>query len=97
MITSSSSTLDYGIDTMLVVYCLLKGHPARTACQKFLRSQSGLFTSPLVLFEAKAILTKVYAVDPAAATAKLEQLSSQSHTQAAADFWSQTGGGSRLP
>ncbi|MGH7138460.1 MAG: type II toxin-antitoxin system VapC family toxin [Pirellulales bacterium] len=75
MISSSNPAFDYGLDTMLLVYCVLDGHPAETACEHFLRSQSGWFTSPLVLFEAKAILTKVYAVDPAAATKKLAQFS----------------------
>jgi predicted nucleic acid-binding protein len=75
MTSSSSPALDYGLDTMLVVYCVLNGHPARTACHQFLHGQSGWFTSPLVLFEAKAVLTKVYAVDPAAATTKLATFS----------------------
>jgi hypothetical protein len=47
------------------------GHPAALPCDQFLRSQSGWFSSPLVLLEAKNILTKVYSVDAAAATAKL--------------------------
>lgn len=75
MTSSSSAALDCGLDTMLIVYCVLDAHPASTACEQFLRGQSGWFTSPLVLFEAKAILTKVYAVDPAAATTKLAQFS----------------------
>lgn len=75
MTSSFSATFDYGLDTMLVVYCVLNGHPARTACHQFLHSQSGWFSSPLVLFEAKAVLTKVYAIDPAAATTKLAKFS----------------------
>lgn len=77
MISSSSPSpaLDYGIDTMLIVYCALTQHPARAACRQFLTGRSGLFTSPAVLFDAKAVLTKVYAVDPAAATKKLAQFS----------------------
>lgn len=75
MTSSSSPTLDYGLDTMLVVYCVLDGHPARPACQQFLRSHPAWFTTPLVLFEAKAILTKVYAVDAVAATKKLAHYS----------------------
>lgn len=75
MITSSSSALDFGLDTMFLVYCLITGHPARAACHNFLRSQSGWFTSPLVLIEAKAILTKVYSIDPAVASTKLAQFS----------------------
>jgi predicted nucleic acid-binding protein len=58
---------------MILVYSLLQGHPAALPCDQFLRSQSGWFTSPLVLVEAKNILTKVYGVDAGAATAKLRQ------------------------
>jgi predicted nucleic acid-binding protein len=52
---------------------MLQGHPAATACEQFLRGQSGWLTSPLVLFEAKGILTKVYGVAPGDATRKLAQ------------------------
>lgn len=75
MITSSSNACDHGLDTMLVVYCVLGGHPAGAKCEQFLKARSGWFTSPLVLIEAKAILTKIYSVDPADATKKLEQFS----------------------
>jgi predicted nucleic acid-binding protein len=56
---------------MLLVYCVVDGHPAGSACEDFLRARTGWFTSPLVLFEAKAVLTKIYGVDPLAATSKL--------------------------
>src|SRR5260370_17445775 len=75
MTSSSSSPLERGLDTMLLVYCQLQGHPAATACEQFLRAHTGWFTSPLVLFEAKSILTKVYGVDAGAATQKLVQFS----------------------
>lgn len=75
MITSSSPAFASGLDTMLVVYCVVDGHPAGATCEQFIKGQSGWFTSPLVLIEAKTILTKVYSVDPAAATKKLEQFS----------------------
>jgi predicted nucleic acid-binding protein len=59
---------------MLLVYCALQGHPAASVCEQFLRSHSGWFTSPLILIEAKGVLTKVYGVDPGAATHKLSQV-----------------------
>jgi predicted nucleic acid-binding protein len=70
---SSSPALERGLDTMLLVYSLLPGHPAAVPCSQFIAAQSGWFTSPLVVVEAKNILTKVYGVDPGAATAKLQQ------------------------
>jgi predicted nucleic acid-binding protein len=73
MISSPSPALERGLDTMIVVYSLLHGHPASTPCEHFLRSHSGWFTSPLVLIEARNVLTKVYGVDTAAVTAKLLQ------------------------
>lgn len=74
MTSSSSSSAERGLDTMILVYSLLQGHPAAASCQQFLRAHTGWFTSTLVLFEAKAILTKVYGVDAALATQKLAQL-----------------------
>jgi predicted nucleic acid-binding protein len=71
--TSSSSPLERGLDTMILVYSLLQGHPAALPCEQFLCSQTGWFTSPLVLLEAKNILTKVYSVDAGTVTAKLLQ------------------------
>ena len=59
MTSSSSPPLERGLDTMVLVYSLLQGHPALTACEHFLRAHTGWFTSPLVLFEAKGVLTKV--------------------------------------
>jgi predicted nucleic acid-binding protein len=73
MTSSSSPVLERGLDTMILVYYLLQGHPAALACEHFLRSHSGWFTSPLVLLEAKNILTKVYSVDASAVTTKLLQ------------------------
>jgi hypothetical protein len=67
MITTSSP-LDYGLDTTLLVYCVVDGHPAGAACEQFPKARSGWFTSPLVLIEAKTILTKVYSVDALAAS-----------------------------
>jgi predicted nucleic acid-binding protein len=71
---SVSDPLERGLDTMVLVYSLLQGHPASTACEHLLRSNTGWFTSPLVIFEAKAILTKVYGEDSAVTTQKLAQL-----------------------
>ena len=76
MISSSSRPLDLGLDTMILVYGLLHEHPARAACEQMLRSHTGWFTSPLVLFEAKAALIKVYGVEPTLATQKLVQVAS---------------------
>ena len=73
--TSSSSPLHCGLDTMILVYSLLQGHPAATACEQLLRAHVGWFTSPWVLLEAKAVLTtKVYGEDPALVTQKLAQI-----------------------
>jgi len=65
--------LERGLDTMVIVYSLLQGHPAALPCEQLLRSHSGWFTSPIVLAEAKHILTRVYSVDGGTATAKLLQ------------------------
>jgi predicted nucleic acid-binding protein len=73
MTSSSSPALERGLDTMILVYYLLQGHPASLACEQFLRAHSGWFTSPLVLVEAKNILTKVYSVNVNAVTTKLLQ------------------------
>jgi predicted nucleic acid-binding protein len=73
MTSSSSPPLERGLDTMVLVYSLLQGHPASVACEQLLSSHTGWFTSPLVLVEARNILTKVYSVDSAAATNKLLQ------------------------
>jgi predicted nucleic acid-binding protein len=73
MTSSSSPPLERGLDTMILVYSLLQGHPAALSSEQFLRSNSGWFTSPLVLVEAKHILTKVYGVGAGEATAKLLQ------------------------
>ena len=73
MTSSSSAAPERGLDTMLLVYSLLQGHPAAGPCEQFLRAYSGWFTSPLVFFEAKNILTKIYGVNAADATNKLMQ------------------------
>ena len=62
MTSSFSPPLERGLDTMLIVYSLLQGHPAASPCEQFIRSQTGWFTTPLSIFEAKAVLTKVYGV-----------------------------------
>lgn len=77
MISSSSGTnpaVERGLDTMLLVYSLLRGHPAEVACEHFLRIHTGWYSSASVFFEAKSILTKVYGEDPAVATQKLNQV-----------------------
>ncbi len=57
MTSSSSQQLERGLDTMVLVYSLLQGHPAELRCEQFLRSHSAWFTSPFVIAEAKHILT----------------------------------------
>jgi predicted nucleic acid-binding protein len=69
--TSSSSGAGCGLDAMLIVYSLLDGHPAASACEDLIRSRDDWFTPSIALFEAKAVLTKIYAVDAASATRKL--------------------------
>jgi predicted nucleic acid-binding protein len=78
MISSSSPPLERGLDTMILVYSLLQGHPASLPCEQMLRSHSGWFSSPFVLAEVKHILTRVYSVDASTATAKLLQLTAGS-------------------
>jgi predicted nucleic acid-binding protein len=76
MTSSSSPALERGLDTMILVYSLLQGHPACLPCEQFLSAHSGWFTSPLVLVEARNILTKTYSVSPCTVTAKLLQFAS---------------------
>lgn len=78
MTSSSSPPLERGLDTMILVYSFLQGHPAALPCEQILRAHSGWFTSPLVLAEAKHTLTRVYGVDAATATAKLRQFAAGS-------------------
>ena len=73
MTSSSDPSIERGLDAMLIVYSLLNDHPASTACEQFIRTLSGWFTTTLTLLEAKAVLTKVYAVDAALASRKLAQ------------------------
>src|SRR5437867_258307 len=74
MPSSSSRTVERGLDAMLIVYALLEGHPAATACEEFIRNRTGWFTTGLSLLEAKAVLTKVYGVNPPLVSQKLAEL-----------------------
>jgi predicted nucleic acid-binding protein len=65
--------MERALDSMLIVYSLLQGHPASSLCENFIRTRSGWFTSAITILECKAILTKVYGVDAASATQKLTQ------------------------
>ena len=78
MTSSSSSQPDRVLDTPILVYSLLGGHPAENVCAQFLRGYLWV-TSPLVLFEAKTVLTKVYGVDTVLTSQKLVQLASGSN------------------
>jgi predicted nucleic acid-binding protein len=73
MTSFSNPQLERGLDAMLIVYSLLNGHPAATACEQFICSRTGWFTTTFTLFEAKANLTKVYAVDSALTSQKVAQ------------------------
>jgi predicted nucleic acid-binding protein len=59
---------------MFIVYALLDGHPAAQTCEQFLRARSGWFATVTGLLEAKAILTKVYGVEAALVTERLQLL-----------------------
>lgn len=74
MTSSSSPPVERGLDAMLIVYSLLSNHPASAVCEQFIRTHSGWFTTTFTLFEAQAILTKVYAVEAPLAARKLAQL-----------------------
>ena len=72
MTSFSSRQSDRVLDTAILVYSLLQGHPAEGACVQFLRGHFWI-TSPLILLEAKTVLTKVYGVDTVLASQKLMQ------------------------
>ena len=63
MTLSSDQFASRGLDAMLIIYSLLDDHPASAVCESFIRDHTNWFTTTLTLLEAKAILTKVYAVD----------------------------------
>src|SRR5579871_4641308 len=74
MTSSSEVPAESGIDTMLLIYSLLEGHPASDVCEQFLRSRTGWFTTVLTLLEVRAVLTKVYGVESTRASDKIGQL-----------------------
>ena len=71
----SDQSTPRGLDAMLIVYSLLDGHPASAACESFIRDHTSWFTTTLTLLEAKAILSKVYAIDANLASQQLSQFS----------------------
>ena len=75
MTLSSDQYAPRGLDAMLIVYSVLDDHPASTVCESFIRERSNWFTTTLTLLEAKAILTKVYAVDVNLVSQRLLQFS----------------------
>ena len=75
MILSSDQLASRGLDAMLIVYSLLDDHPASAACESFIRDHVSWFTTTLTLLEAKAILTKVYAIDVNLTSQQLSQFS----------------------
>ena len=87
MISSSNNPSDeQWLDAMLIVYSLLEAHPASTTCEQFIRSHSGWLTTAFTLFEAKAILTKVYAVEATLASRKLAQFAAGPIVVTTVDF-----------
>ena len=75
MTLSSDQFAPRGLDAMLIVYSLLDDHPASTVCESFIRERANWFTTTLTLLEAKAILTKVYAVEVNLVSQRLSQFS----------------------
>jgi predicted nucleic acid-binding protein len=73
MTSSSDPAFERALDAMVIVYSLLDGHPASPACEQFIRSRTGWFTTVVTLMEVKAVLTKVYGVDSSLASEKLAQ------------------------
>ena len=71
---SSNSRRAHAVDAMVLVYALLEGHPASATCERMLREREGWFTTSLTLLEVKAVLTKVYGVEPTEVTQKLTQI-----------------------
>ncbi len=71
---ASTDPIERGLDTMLIVYSLLADHPASAVCEQFLRQRTGWFITPFILLETKALMTKVYGVEPAVITEKLTHL-----------------------
>ena len=75
MTLSSDRFAARGLDAMLIVYSLLDDHPASAVCESFIRDHTSWLTTTLTLLEAKAILTKVYAVDVNLVSQQLSQFS----------------------
>ena len=73
-VPNGASPVERGLDAMIIVYSLLNEHPASEICEQFIRNHTGWFTTTFTLFEAKSILTKIYAVDSNLASQKLTQL-----------------------
>ena len=68
-----SSFKPCALDTMLIVYSLLREHPASNICEQLLRANDWFTTVPNLL-EAHAILLKVYGADAGQVQSKLAQL-----------------------
>ncbi len=73
MTSSFDTTVERGLDAMLIVYSLVDGHPASTICEEFIRKRSGWFTTALTILEVQTVLTKIYGVEPQVAAQKLQQ------------------------
>lgn len=74
-----SNQEDAALDSMLVVYSLLRDHPAGAACEAFLGSRPKWRSSVLVQIEARSVLTKAYSVAPESVDAGLRLLSKRVH------------------
>lgn len=75
MTLSSDPSVGSGLDTMLIVYSLLEGHPASEVCENFIRSRGGWFSNSLILIEVKVVLSKIYGASNNIVIEKLAQLS----------------------
>jgi predicted nucleic acid-binding protein len=76
MTSSSDNSIERGLDTMIVVYSMLNGHPASAVCGDFIAARSGWFTSIVTLLEIRAVMLKVYDVDAVSLSQKLSEFTS---------------------
>jgi hypothetical protein len=106
MTSSSSPPSERGLDTMILVFSLLQGHPANLPCedQGLARACTQLGINPISPLDA-VLRQQVAAWEVANLAPKgmprilrrVHDWLSQAHPQASTDFWSKTSGGNRLP
>lgn len=64
------------LDSNILIYSLLDGHPASKACEELILSSEDKFewvTSPITFIETFHVLVKIYGQDPIAILQKIEQ------------------------